>query len=385
MLASDGPKAKISDRSANIRRANLIAAPVLDWYDANRRVLPWRAPAGARADPYSVWLSEIMLQQTGVATVARYYPSFLAKWPTIAALAQAPIDALMRAWAGLGYYQRARNLHLCAQVVASQYGGKLPDTEDQLRRLPGIGVYGAAAIAAIAFNRRATVIDGNVERVICRLFVVEPVAKKARREIRALGEMLTPGERPGDFAQAMMDLGATLCLPRRPACSRCPVSGYCCAHQQGAAEQYPRKPLKPARVVRAGALFYIRRGDGAVLVRSRAPTGLLGGMTEIPGTDWRPCASVPTRCPALPQGIAGLVERRAFIRAPGHIRHVFTHFAVHLAVFVAGVEAAAAAPTNCRWVPEDSLEGEALPTVMRKAIAHARQVPIRRSRVRPEP
>jgi A/G-specific adenine glycosylase len=372
MLPSDYRKAKVSDH--DLRHTDPFAALVLNWYDQNRRTLPWRAPAGAAADPYAVWLSEIMLQQTGVVTVARYYPSFLAKWPTVEALAQAPIDALMRAWAGLGYYQRARNLHACAQVIALQYGGQFPDTEDRLRQLPGIGAYAAAAIAAIAFDRRAIVIDGNIERVICRLFMVEPVAQKARPAVRALAEMITPSERPGDFAQAMMDLGATLCSPRRPSCSRCPVNKHCRAHQQGTAEQYPRKSPKPGRLVRAGALFYIRRADGAVLVRTRAPAGLLGGMTEIPTTDWWRHMIAPRRCPALPKAIAGLVERHAFIRVPGQIRHAFTHFSLHLAVFVARVDGRAAAPTGCRWVHEDSLEYEALPTLMRKAIARAQQV-----------
>jgi A/G-specific adenine glycosylase len=373
MLPSDGNKAKVGDRIPTVRRANPIAARLFNWYDANRRILPWRAPPGECADPYAVWLSEIMLQQTGVATVARYYESFLTQWPTVEALAQAPIEALMRAWAGLGYYQRARNLHACAQLIAFKYGGQFPDKEEQLRQLPGIGAYAAAAIAAIAFNRRAIVIDGNIERVICRLFAVEPVAKKARREIRALAETVTPGERPGDFAQAMMDLGATICTPRRPSCIRCPLKGHCRAHQQSAAEQYPRKQPRPDRLVRAGALFYIRRADGAVLVRTRAPTGLLGGMTEIPGTDWRRRMTAPKNCPAPPKGIECLVKRHGFIRAPGQIHHVFTHFSLHLTVFVAGVDAATAAPADCRWVHEDSLESEALPTLMRKAIAHAKQ------------
>jgi A/G-specific adenine glycosylase len=376
MLIPDGDKAK------SVESPDVVAVPfgvrILDWYDRNRRDLPWRAAPGARPDPYVVWLSEIMLQQTGVTVVTRYFAAFLDHWPTVNALASAPPEAVLRAWAGLGYYQRARNLHACAQVVATDHGGRFPETEAQLRDLPGIGAYASAAIAAIAFDRRAVVIDGNVERVICRFFALDAVARKAKPQIRRLADSVTPANRSGDFAQAMMDLGATVCTPRRPACTRCPVRATCQGFQIGAPEGFPRKMQKPDRPVRAGALFYIRRGDGSILVRTRAAAGLLGGMTEIPGTEWLATTRIPRRCPPLPSALAGF-DRQSFHAVPGHVRHVFTHFTVLLSVFVARVTDPLWVPPGCRWVAETALEeNEALPTVMRKAIAHAQGVAARR-------
>jgi A/G-specific adenine glycosylase len=346
-----------------------LARLLLDWYDRHRRVLPWRAMPGVRPDPYAVWLSEIMLQQTGVTTVIPYYAAFLAKWPTVVALAQAPVEAVMRAWAGLGYYQRARNLHACAKAIAD-CGGRFPESEIDLRQLPGIGIYAAAAIAAIAFDKRAVVIDGNVERVICRYFAIAEIVQNAKPQIRRLAESVTPLERPGDFAQAMMDLGATLCTPKRPSCQQCPLRSDCSAWRGGDAEHYPHKRAKPDRPVRAGALFYIRRSDRCVLVRTRAPSGLLGGMTEIPGTDWKTTDRPIRRCPPLPPVLAAL-DGLSFRAVPGQVRHVFTHFSLRLTIFVAHVDDAATTPVGCRWVREDDLAGEALPTLMRKAIAQA--------------
>jgi A/G-specific adenine glycosylase len=374
MLTPGSDKAK---RAASSDFAAVsFGAQMLDWYDRNRRDLPWRAAPGARPDPYAVWLSEIMLQQTGVTTVTRYFAAFLDKWPTVTALAAAPPEAVLRAWAGLGYYQRARNLHACAQVIATGHGGRFPETEAQLQDLPGIGAYASAAIAAIAFDRRAVVIDGNVERVICRFFALDAVVQKAKPQIRRLAGSVTPVNRPGDFAQAMMDLGATVCTPRRPACERCPLGATCQGFQTGAPEGFPRRLQKPDRPVRAGALFYIRRADGSVLVRTRAAAGLLGGMTEIPGTEWLVTSRVPRRCPPLPSALAGF-DRQSFHAVAGHVRHAFTHFTLLLSVFVANVTDALSAPEGCRWVAESTLAEEALPTLMRKAIAHAQGATVR--------
>jgi A/G-specific adenine glycosylase len=374
MLTPAGDKAKHGPSLGAAGPASSFSDRMLGWYDRNRRDLPWRAAPGAAPDPYGVWLSEIMLQQTGVTTVGRYFTAFLTKWPTVASLAAAPAEDVMRAWAGLGYYQRARNLHACAQAIAADHDEQFPPTEAQLRRLPGIGAYASAAIAAIAFGQRAVVIDGNVERVICRFFAVETPAQKAKRQIRRLADSVTPTDRPGDFAQAMMDLGAIVCTPRRPACPRCPLQANCQGFKTGAPEDFPRKLPKSERPVRSGALFYIRGADSSILVRSRPATGLLGGMTEIPGTEWLAATRVPRRCPPLPPALAGF-DRQAFRAVPGHVRHVFTHFTLVLTVFVASLTDPVAAPPGCRWVAETALDEEALPTLMRKAVAHAQGAP----------
>src|SRR5690606_9140907 len=247
--------------------AATVAPALLRWYDRHARVLPWRAPPGADPpDPYAVWLSEIMLQQTTVAAVAPYYRAFLARWPDVGALAAAPQDEVMAAWAGLGYYSRARNLHRCAQQVAAELGGRFPDTEEGLRTLPGIGPYTAAAIAAIAFDRQAAVVDGNVERVVSRLFAVTTPLPQAKTEIRALVERLVPASRPGDFAQAMMDLGATVCTPKRPRCMLCPLREDCTALSAGDPEFYPVRLARKERPARRGAAFVAVREDGAILL-----------------------------------------------------------------------------------------------------------------------
>lgn len=337
-----------------------VASRLLNWYDLNARDLPWRARPGAAAPPaYRVWLSEIMLQQTTVAAVKPYFEGFLARWPRVEDLAAAPIEEVMKAWAGLGYYSRARNLHAAARTVAAQ--GGFPDTEDGLRALPGVGPYTAAAVAAIAFGRRAVVIDGNVERVVSRLFAIETPLPGARSEIRLRTEAITPARRAGDFAQAMMDLGATLCTPKSPACAICPLMQGCLARQRGIAASLPRKGARAARPQRCGAAFWIERADGMVLLRTRPPKGLLGGMTELPGTEWR-------------EGFepeASLAPLAADHIHAGAARHVFTHFELTLEVFRAHVPAGAAAPEGCRWVALGDLGGEALPSVMRKAIAVA--------------
>src|SRR5712672_494691 len=262
------------------------ASRLLAWYDRHRRTLPWRAPAGERTEPYLVWLSEIMLQQTTVATVGDYFRRFVERWPTVEALAEAPLDHVLSAWAGLGYYARARNLHACAQAVVERHGGRFPSSLAELATLPGIGPYTAAAIAAIAFDAPAAAVDGNVERVVARLFTVEQELPAAKPHIRALAETLVPAERAGDFAQALMDLGATICTPKKPACALCPWMDNCAARRRGDPEAFPIKAPKKEGRLRRGAAFVVLRADGLVLLRSRPTKGLLGGMTEVPTTDW---------------------------------------------------------------------------------------------------
>ena len=264
-----------------------LARMLLDWYDRHRRRLPWRAAPGVPSDPYRVWLSEIMLQQTTVPVVVGYFQRFLARWPTLEALTQAELDDVLHAWQGLGYYARARNLHACAQHVLADHGGRFPPEEKALRALPGIGRYTAAAIAAIAFDRPATVVDGNVERVMARLRAVETPLPTAKSRLYTLAAELTPETRPGDYAQALMDLGATVCTPRNPGCLACPWRDACEGRARGMAETLPRRAPKRPRPLRYGVSFWLMRADGAVLLRRRPETGLLGGMIELPTTPWR--------------------------------------------------------------------------------------------------
>ena len=259
---------------------------VLAWYDRHRRDLPWRARPGEAADSYKVWLSEIMLQQTTVTAVKPYFAAFVTRWPNVGLLAEASSEEVMQAWAGLGYYSRARKLHACARMIAGAFGGKFPAAEASLRKLPGIGPYTAAAIAAIAFGQRAVAIDGNVMRVVARLFAIAMPLPAGQTAIKARAEALVPVARPGDFAQAMMDLGAMICAPRRPSCGVCPLRAVCLGHAAGDAEHLPRKAPRRKRPLRRGAAFFVRRRDGAVLVRTRPEKGLLGGMTELPGSSW---------------------------------------------------------------------------------------------------
>ncbi|HEY0440366.1 MAG TPA: A/G-specific adenine glycosylase, partial [Xanthobacteraceae bacterium] len=272
------------------RKPKAQAAPdpqaLLAWYDRHRRRLPWRAEPGESVDPYRVWLSEIMLQQTTVKAVAPYYAQFLAQWPEVGALAAASLDDVLRAWAGLGYYSRARNLHACAREVMDRHGGHFPADEKALRALPGIGTYTAAAIAAIAFDRAAMPVDGNIERVVTRLFAIEQQLPAAKPIVRAFAETLTPVRRAGDVAQALMDLGATICTPKKPACALCPWSDVCKARARGEQESFPRKAAKAEGRLRRGAAFWVTRGGVEALMRTRPAKGLLGGMTEVPSTDW---------------------------------------------------------------------------------------------------
>jgi A/G-specific adenine glycosylase len=342
------------------------AAALLAWYDRHRRDLPWRAPPGEPADPYKVWLSEIMLQQTTVAAVKPYFLGFLARWPNVGLLAQASGEEVMRAWAGLGYYARAHNLHACAKIIAARFGGAFPDTEAALRSLPGIGPYTAAAIAAIAFGREAVAIDGNAERVLARLFSIDTPLPAARSEIKAKAAAMVPAERPGDFAQAMMDLGAMICAPKRPSCGICPMQIFCRGHAAGCPERLPRKAPRRERPLHRGAAFFVRRRDGAVLVRTRPPMGLLGGMTELPGTGWEihfDAASAARQAPI----------EASYRKLERQVAHAFTHFALRLDIYVAEVPNRRRAPKGYRFVPDCGLDKEAFPSVMRKIIEAVRQ------------
>ncbi len=343
-----------------------IAAPLLAWYDRHARALPWRispheSAHGVVADPYRIWLSEIMLQQTTVQAVKPYFAAFISRWPTVEDLASAETEDVMKAWAGLGYYSRARNLKRCADAVAKEHGGRFPDTEEGLLSLPGIGPYTAAAIAAIAFDQPAAVVDGNIERVFTRLYEIETPLPSAKTEIRGLVAKATPASRPGDFAQALMDLGATLCTPKRPACALCPLTETCQARRTGRQEQFPVKLPKKEKPLRLGAAFVAERNDGAVLLVKRPDKGLLGGMSGIPTTNWTVRADGETGAKSAPFD--------ADWRSKGVISHVFTHFELRLEVFHAVV-------TNIPdhdgwWSDGDSLPGEALPTVMKKALSAA--------------
>src|SRR5215468_702279 len=266
---------------AESNRAELL----LQWYDRHRRRLPWRAQPGERADAYRVWLSEIMLQQTTVKAVGPYFEKFLARWSDVAALARASLDDVLRMWAGLGYYSRARNLHACAVAVARDHGGVFPDTEAGLRSLPGIGPYTAAAIAAIAFDRRTMPVDGNIERVVSRLFAVEEPLPLAKPRVRELAATLLGASHAGDSAQALMDLGASICSPKKPACALCPLNWGCEARALAVQESFPRKAPKKLGALRRGAAFVVTRGE-EILVRTRPEKGLLGGMTEVPTSEW---------------------------------------------------------------------------------------------------
>ena len=333
-------------------------------------MLPWRSAPGNLADAYRVWLSEIMLQQTTVKAVIPFYEAFLARWPTVAALAAADIDDVLAAWAGLGYYSRARNLHACAQAVVRQHGGRFPATEAELLMLPGIGPYTAAAIAAIAFGKATAPVDGNIERVVSRLFAVEQAMPAAKPHLRKLAATLAPARRAGDFAQAMMDLGATICTPKRPSCLMCPLSSQCAARAQGIEATLPRRLAKKQRPNRFGVAFLALREDGQVLLRQRPHTGLLARMMEIPSTDWL------NDWMSADEAMRVAPVRGDWWPVPSSVVHVFTHFKLELMVYrtVVPVDAALtfwADSPRCKWVPRRDLYAQALPSVMRKVIAHA--------------
>ena len=339
-----------------------FAALLLKWYDRHARPMPWRMPPaqskqGLRSDPYHTWLSEVMLQQTQVATVGKYFLKFVAKWPSISDLASADTEDVMKAWAGLGYYSRARNLKKCAEIIVSEHNGRYPQNITELKKLDGIGEYTAAAIAAIAFNQPVAVIDGNVERVIARLYRIRKPLRQAKPEIHQIVSKLLCKKRPGDFAQAMMDLGATLCSPKKPACSLCPVAAHCAAFANADMEAFPVKASKKAKPTRKGAAFIIINNKGAVFLRKRKTSGLLGGMSEVPTSDWN----------SRRDGVLGVgaAPFKANWKSCRSIKHGFTHFHLELEVWKTECEIAAGAGW---WSEHDQIANEALPTVMKKAI-----------------
>ncbi len=329
---------------------------LLGWYDAHARVMPWRISpadraAGVRPDPYRVWLSEVMLQQTTVAAVRDYFNRFTARWPDVAALAAAADSDVMGEWAGLGYYARARNLLHCARAVVADHGGVFPATRDGLLSLPGIGPYTASAVASIAHDEAAVVVDGNVERVMARLHLVQTPLPAAKPELTRLAEAQTPRTRPGDYAQAVMDLGATICTPKSPACGICPWMGPCRARAAGMQAELPRKTPKAAKPVRRGTVWIARRNDGAWLLETRPERGLLGGMLGWPGSDW--------------DGQGGTSPLNADWHAVGEVRHTFTHF--HLILDVMAAPVAAGRPDRGQFLPQTDFRPSDLPTLMRKA------------------
>ncbi len=354
----------VSSRGLEAKRKAIVER-TLAWWDRNRRDLPWRAAPGETPNPYRVWLSEVLLQQTTAQAAAPYFRSFVDKWPTVEHLAAASTEAVISAFAGLGYYSRARNLHACAKEIARR-DGRFPDQEAALRALPGVGDYTAAAIAAIAFRRQAAPVDGNIARILARLLAVDRPLAQARAEIRAAALELAPSRRAGDFAQALMDIGATICRPRSPTCAACPLSEDCAARRSGAPEAFPPAPAAKPRPQRIGAAFFAHRSDGAFLARRRAPRGLLASTVELPGTawtnegpgeDWR--SDVP---------VAALWRRR-----PGAVEQTFTHFTLRLTVYVGAFDGAA--PAGHFWVAQDAVAEAGLSNLMRKAVGHATQRP----------
>lgn len=331
-----------------------LRARLLAWYDENARSLPWRAPPGTerRSDPYRVWLSEVMLQQTTVPHATPYFLKFVKRWPTVSSLAAEDDGAVMAAWAGLGYYARARNLLACARAVASDHGGMFPDTEEGLRSLPGLGPYTAAAVGAIAFDLPTNVVDGNVERVMARLFAVETPLPAAKPELKALAHGLVRDDRPGDWAQALMDLGATVCRPKGPLCDRCPVAEFCAALATGEPETYPRKSRKAVRPRRHGVAYILMRNGEIGLVR-RPPKGLLGGMLALPTTDWRGMGWTDAEALAAAPASANW-------RSVGEVEHVFTHFSLTLRLMRADGDA-----EGLIWTSPADIE--AMPSVFLKA------------------
>ncbi len=374
--------------------AKTPADALLAWYDASRRVLPWRAEPGERPDPYRVWLSEIMLQQTTVQAVARYYREFLRRWPDVEGLAAAPLDDVLAAWAGLGYYARARNLHKAAKFVVDEFGGEFPASLEQLKRLPGVGEYTAGAIAAIAFDLPALAMDANAERVLARYFAVGESRPRTKERLRELGQPLVPRHRAGDFAQALMDLGALICTPNKPACLNCPWIGDCEARRRGIQDLLPVKVEKPVRPMKRGAAFVARDETGAVLLLRRPENGLLGGMLQPPLGPWT------GQFPSTEEALQQAPFPANWKKRTGIVRHGFTHFELEIEVYVANVgqrpdccptvyggsaaeggeggarslrlarSALDTSPVNGggTWVPQEKLRHVALPTVMKKIV-----------------
>ena len=339
------------------------AALLLTWYDRHRRDLPWRAKPGETADPYRVWLSEIMLQQTTVTAVAPYYRAFLKRWPDVKRLAAADLDEVCGVWAGLGYYSRARNLHRAAQTIVHDHGGRFPQTSEDLRALPGIGTYTAGAIAAIAFGEPVAAMDGNAERVVARLHAVEDELPKAKGKLAVLGQALVPHDRPGDFAQALMDLGSGVCVSKRPRCEACPLVSVCEGRRLGIAANLPRKAAKRARPLKRGAAFVALDRRGAIYLVRRPEKGLLGGMFQPPLSEWN--ASFPTHAQAL----AGAPFSGQWERKSGLVHHGFTHFELELEIYVCRFQSRPNGEGF--WLTPPEFATAPVPTVMRKAIGHA--------------
>jgi A/G-specific adenine glycosylase len=339
--------------------ADKLSVKLLDWYDIHARALPWRVVSPQRMDPYKVWLSEIMLQQTTVAAVKEYFLKFVGLWPTVRDLAVAPREDVLKAWAGLGYYARARNLHACAQVIVERYGGRFPYDIAALLLLPGVGPYTAGAIAAIAFDQPFAAVDGNVERVISRLDAIETPLPQSKPLIKLRAQSLMPKQRAGDFVQALMDLGATICTPKSPNCLICPWFDACEGRRLGIAATLPRKWPKRSLPTRKGHAYIIENNVGEILLRQRPDKGLLGGMTEVPGSVWD-----VELVEALPPFETQWKKR------PGLVTHTFTHFHLEVMVWVASRIDIELPDESYRWVQRSKLQAEALPTVMRKILAH---------------
>ncbi|MBV9330461.1 MAG: A/G-specific adenine glycosylase [Alphaproteobacteria bacterium] len=339
-----------------------VSARLLAWYDSNRRTLPWRVRGGVSADPYRVWLSEIMLQQTTARAVVPYYLAFLARWPTVRALATAPLDEVLAAWSGLGYYARARNLHRTAGMIVREFGGRLPNTVNELLTLPGIGSYTAAAISAIAFGAREIGLDANVQRVLARYFAVRSPLPKSGPRLRDLGKTLIPESRNGDFVQAMMDLGHEVCTSKMPRCEACPLKTTCRARALGLAMRLPAKAPRRVRPLRRGAAFVAVRADGAILLSRRPENGLLGGMLQPPLGRWS------SQFPAGADVARQAPFRAQWVKRAGVVRHTFTHFDLEIEVYRADVGARNV--DRADWRRQSDLPRAALPTVMRKIIAH---------------
>jgi len=355
----------MKNKKLSIPDVQAQALKILRWYDRHRRILPWRALVGEKPDPYRVWLSEIMLQQTTVATVGPYFQKFINRWPRVHDLAAASLDEVFQMWAGLGYYRRARSLHETAQRIVADYGGVFPDDEAELLDLPGFGPYTVAAVRAIAFDQCANVVDGNVERVMARMFAITTPLPKAKAALREAAETLLPKARYGDYAQSLMDLGATICTPRNAKCDLCPWMKACRAYAVGIVRQLPRREKPKPKPTRRAIAFVAINKRGDILLRQRPPKGLLGGMMEVPSSAWLE-AAMPKL--AAVRGEAPVTASWHLLQ--GKVQHVFSHFTLEIAVALTEIGSAKAI-AGCRWVPESELETQALPSVMRKIIRQA--------------
>ena len=357
----------MNDIIQKIEQKEEIVDAILDWYDLNARILPWRISPEAKIggiipDPYHVWLSEIMLQQTTVTAVIPYFEKFTKEWPTIQKLAAANLDDILTGWAGLGYYARARNLYKCAVFITQNLGGKFPETYDDLLQLPGIGKYTAAAISSIVYDTPETVIDGNVERVLSRIYNINVPLPSSRPIITDLAEQLTPSHRPGDYAQALMDIGATICKPKSLKCDSCPVKINCISRSLGTAQNLPMRVSKKKKPTRRGYAFWAEY-DGKVWLRRRPEEGLLGGMMEVPSNEWAPSNSwnniPPPRVPIIAN----------WDILPGVVSHTFTHFNLELKIIRIELEEMINLQEG-EWCAVKERDNYALPTVMKKIFSH---------------